>query len=154
MKNTRLASILSSSLVASALAIGTLASTQFASAQSATPVADVNIPFAFQTTMQTLPAGKYRLIRESSDLMYLQGPGSTGGLVMIHTATKTHAPSRSVAVFARYGDEYYLRQVWTAGNPDGLELPKGRAEKESSMQAKNMQAPSMIELALNTVPKQ
>jgi hypothetical protein len=154
MKNTRLASILSSSLVASALAIGSLASTQFASAQDARPVADVNIPFTFQTTTQTLPAGKYRLILESNDLMYLRGPGSAGGMVMIHAAMKTNAPSHSVAVFARYGDKYYLRQIWTAGDPEGLELPKGRAEKESRLQAKNTQAASSIELALNTIPKQ
>jgi hypothetical protein len=117
-------------------------------------VADVNIPFAFQTASQTLPAGTYRLILESNDLMYLRGPGSTGGMVVTHTATKAAAPSHSVAVFARYGDKYYLRQVWTEGDPVGIEVSKGRAEKESRMQAKNAQTPSMIELALNPLPKQ
>lgn len=154
MKNTRLTSILSSGLVASALAIGSLASTQFASAQSSTPVADVTIPFAFQTATATLPAGSYRVIRESNDLIWLRGPGSAGALVMTHTAVKVYAPDHGTAVFARYGDKYYLRQIWTAGEPVGLEFPKGRAEKESRMQAKNTQAASSVELALNTVPKQ
>ena len=154
MKNTRLTSILSSSLVASALAIGSLASTQFASAQTPTPVADVTIPFAFQTATQTLPAGAYRVILESNNLIYLRGPGSAGGMVVTHTAIKTHAPNRGTAVFARYGDKYYLREIWTAGENVGLEFPKGHAEKESSMQAKNAEAPSSVELALNSVPKQ
>jgi hypothetical protein len=153
MKNTRLTSILSSGLIASALAIGSLASTQTVSAQSARPLADVNIPFSFQTATQTLPAGAYRVILESNNLVYLRGPGSKGGMVMTHTATQTNAPSRGVAVFARYGDKYYLRQLWTAGNPAGLEFPQGRAEKESRI-AKNAQAPSSVELALNSIPKQ
>ena len=153
MKNTRLTSILSSGLVASALAIGSLASTQSVSAQTSRPLADVNIPFAFQTATATLPAGAYRVILESNDLIYLRGPGSAGALVMTHAAIKSHAASRGTVVFVRYGDKYYLRELWTAGDPVGVEFPKGRAEKES-MQAKNVQAPSSIELALNTVPKQ
>jgi hypothetical protein len=152
MKNTRLTSILGSSLIASALTIGSLASTQFASAQSATALAEVNIPFAFQTTNQSLPAGKYRIDLESNHLIRLQGPSQAGGFVMSHDAVKTHAPEHGIVVFDRYGDKYYLRQIWTAGNTVGVECPKSRAEKES-MLAKNKQAPDSFELAFNSVPK-
>jgi hypothetical protein len=55
-------------------------------------------------------------------------------------------------VFDHYGDKYYLRQIWTAGSTVGAECRKSRAEKESQL-AKNAQAPSTVELALNTVPK-
>jgi hypothetical protein len=152
MKNTRLTSILGSSLIAGVLAIGSLASTQFASAQSPTPLAEVNIPFAFQTTNQSLPAGKYRIDLESNHLIRLQGPRQAGGFVMSHNAMKTHASERGTVVFDRYGDKYYLRQIWTAGSIYGLECPKSRAEKES-MLAKNKQAPDSFELAFNSVPK-
>jgi hypothetical protein len=151
MKNTRLTSILSSSLIAGALSIGSLA-TQSASAQSPTPLAEVNIPFAFQTPTQTLPAGKYRIDRESRNLLLVKGAGRAEGFVITHDAIRTQTPDRSTLVFDRYGDKYYLRQVWTAGNDVGLECPKGRAEKEN-LQAKNNQAPSSIELAFNTAPQ-
>ena len=153
MKNTRLASILSSSLVASALAIGSLASTQFASAQSPRPLADVNIPFAFQTPTQTLPAGKYRVILESNHMVLLRGSGSSAGFVLTHGAIRSHAAAHGTMVFNRYGDKYYLRQIWNAGDPAGLECSKSRAEKET-VQAENVQAPSSVELALNSIPKQ
>ena len=65
MKNTRLTSILNSSLIACALTIGSLASTQYASAQSKTALAEVKIPFAFQARAQTMPAGTYQIDRES-----------------------------------------------------------------------------------------
>src|SRR5271170_5234914 len=82
MKNTRLTSILSSSFIACALTIGSLASTQSALAQSETPLAEVNIPFSFQTPNQTLPAGTYHIDRESGHLLLLRGPGNAGGFVV------------------------------------------------------------------------
>jgi hypothetical protein len=150
MKNT-LTSILSSSLVASALAIGSLASTQFASAQS-TAMAEVTIPFSFQTTLQTLPAGTYRIVAQSNHLIRLEGPGSVGGFVYTYDAMKNHASDRGSVVFDHTGDKYYLRQIWTAGSRDGVECPKSKAEKQS-LQASITQAPSTVELAFNTVPK-
>ena len=72
MKNTRLTSILSSSLIAGALTIGSLASTQSALAQSETALAEVNIPFSFQTATQTMPAGTYRIDQESGYLVLLR----------------------------------------------------------------------------------
>lgn len=150
MKNTRLTSILS--LIACVLTMGSLASTQSALAQGNTPIAVVDIPFAFHTPTQTLPAGLYRINQQSANLLSLKGTGSTGGFVIIHDAIQRHAPSRGYAVFERYGDTYYLRQVWTAGNSAGVECAKGKAEKES-MVAKNMPAPSSVEVALNAAPQ-
>lgn len=143
MKNTRLTSILGSGVIASALAIGSLASTQFASAQSSTTVAEVTIPFAFQASSEVLPAGTYRIVSESNNLIRVQGHGSTGAFVMTHDAIKATAPNQSMLVFDRYGDKYYLHQIWTAGENTGLECPKTRAEKESQL-AQNMQAPARL----------
>jgi hypothetical protein len=145
MKNTRLGSILSSTLLASALAIGSLASTQFAAAQSSEPIAKATIPFAFQTQTQVLPAGEYLVIEESDHLLRLQGHG-VGGFVVTHDATKSKAPAHGSLVFDRLGDKYYLRQVWTAGNHIGQECPKSRAERQN-MQAKNEQPSGSIEVA-------
>jgi hypothetical protein len=152
MKNTRLTSILTSSLIASALAIGSLASTQSASAQMPTTMAIANIPFDFQTQTQVLPAGTYRVVRESSNLLLLQGPRSKGGFVITHEAIKSHASTKGMIVFDRYGDKYYLHQIWTPGQTTGLECSKSRAEK-ASMVAKNNEARSTVELALNSVPQ-
>ena len=151
MKNT-LTSILGSSLVASALAIGSLASTQSASAQTPTGLAEVTIPFSFQTPTQILPAGTYRVILESYHLVRFQGTGSAQGFLVAHDAIRSHAANKGTMVFDRYGDKYYLHQIWTAGSTDGLECAKTRAEKESQ-RASITPAPSTVELALNTVPK-
>lgn len=151
MKNTRLTSILNSGLIACALTLGTLASTQIASAQGTT-VAEVTIPFAFQTPNQALPAGTYRIDRESGHLILLRGTNQAAGFVDMHAATKLHAPNHGYLVFDRSGDKYFLRQIWQAGETDGLECPRSRAEKET-LQAKNMQTPDSFELAFNSLPK-
>jgi hypothetical protein len=134
-----------------ALTIGSLGSTEYASAQSGTPLAEVNIPSAFQTAIQTLPAGTYRIDRESGHLILLKGPAQAG-FVDMHPAVKHRAADHGYLVFDRYGDKYFLRQIWTAGSTDGLECPKSRGEKES-LQATNKHAPGSTEVAFNLIPQ-
>ena len=150
MKNTRLTSILGSSLIACALSIGSLVATQSASAQSSS-VAEVNIPFAFHTPTQTMPAGTYRVDRNGMVLSLKST--NKAGFVLTHDVIKNKAPNHSYVVFERYGDTYYLEQIWTAGENTGIECPKGRAEKESMLAKNTTTAPSSVELALNAIPK-
>ncbi len=150
MKNTRFTSILSSGVIACALAFGSLMSTQAASAQST--IAQVTIPFAFQTTSQSLPAGTYRVNRESPNLILLVGPGKASGFLVMNAASMNKAPDHGMLVFDRTGDKYYLRQIWTAGNSTGLECPKGHAEK-AALLATNNEAATTVELAFNSAPQ-
>jgi hypothetical protein len=153
MKSTRLNSILSSGFIACALAIGSLASTQSASAQ--TSIAKVTIPFDFQTGKQTLPAGTYRVERESSNLILLQGPGKSSGFVIMSAASRTKAPDHGILSFDHAAGKYYLRQIWTAGNSTGLECPKSHAEKAAlaALVASNNEAVNTVELAFNSEPQ-
>ncbi len=151
MKSTRFSSILSSGFIACALAIGSLASTQSASAQNTT-IAKVTIPFDFQTGKQSLPAGTYRVERESASIILLQGPGNASGFVLMHAASRSKAPDHGMLSFDRTGGKYYLRQIWTAGSPNGLECPKSHAEK-TALVATNNEAASTVELAFNSEPQ-
>jgi hypothetical protein len=148
MKNTQL----SSKLIACALTIGSLAMSQPVSAQSRTALAVVNIPFPFQTELQTLPAGTYRIDRESSHIVLLLGPGDANGFVRMNDAIKSRRSDNGTLVFDRLGDKYFLRQIWTAGSTDGLESPMSRVEKQSLVAA-NLKAASSTEVAINGVPK-
>lgn len=152
MKNTQLTSILGSSLIACALAIGSLASTQSALAQSSARLAKVNIPFAFQAGTKAMPAGTYQIDRASRNLIVLHGPGQAVAYVVTSDATKPQAPDHGNLLFARYGDTYFLREIWTAGNPIGWEFPKSRLEKET-LQAQHKQAPGSMEVAINGEPQ-
>ena len=150
MKNHRFNSILSSSLIACALTIGSFASAPQALAQS-TNLAEVTIPFTFQTDHQTFAAGTYRIALQSDHLVLLRGPGNSYGMILMNDAVNVHPSDHGKLVFDRYGNKYFLRQIWTAGTGVGLDCPKSRAEKET-LQATNKQAPDSIELAFNTAP--
>jgi hypothetical protein len=151
MKSTRLSSILSSGFIACALAIGSLASTQSASAQTTT-IAKVTIPFDFQAGKQSLPAGTYLVDSESPNLILLKGPGKASGFVLMHAASRSKAPDHGMLSFDRTGGQYYLRQIWTAGNSTGLECPKSHAEK-AALVATNNEAVTSVELAFNSEPQ-
>jgi hypothetical protein len=151
MKSLNLTSILSSGIIACALGIGSLASTQTALAQEY-GLAKATIPFAFQVGNDIMPAGTYAIDRESDSVILLRGPDQKAAFVVMHTASTDKTPKQGSIVFERYGDKYFLRQVWTAGEDQGLECPKSRAEKEVVL-AQNKQAPTLVELALNTTPQ-
>jgi hypothetical protein len=150
MKNTQLTSILSSKLIACALTIGSLAMTQPASAQYSQTIAVVDIPFTFQTGLQTLPAGTYRIRHDTGSIVVLLGPGKASGYVLTNGATKLHPSDHGTLVFDHLGDKYFLRQIWTAGSTSGLECPMGRAEKQSIVAA-NKQVATSTQVAINTV---
>ena len=44
---------------------------------------------------------------------------------------------KATLLFHRYGDQYFLSQVWPAGGSTGRLLPKSRAERDAERQARN-----------------
>ena len=153
MNSSHLASITRSTLIACTLMIGTLASTQSASAQVPRALATVNIPFAFNMGDQTMPAGMYRIDLVSNHVVQLHGPDHAVGSVAMHSATKLLASDTGIIVFDRYGENYFLRQIWTAGNKDGLESGQTRVEK-NTLQANDRKTRSSTQLAFNSTPGQ
>jgi len=136
------------SLLSCALAIGVLASAPAAAAQSSTTTVKVDVPFAFRTASQMMPAGIYRIDLLSDHTILLRGAGSHAAtFVMVHSAIASKTPSKGAVVFDRYGNNYYLHQIWTPGDDSGRECSKSKAEKET-LQAQNSQPPTLVEVAL------
>jgi hypothetical protein len=136
------------SLLSCALAIGVLASAPAAAAQSSSTTIKVDVPFAFRTASQLMPAGIYRIDLLSDHTVLLRGPGSHAStFVMVHSAIALKAPSKGAVVFDRYGNTYYLHQIWTQGDNSGRECSKSKAETET-LQAQNSRPPTLVEVAL------
>lgn len=106
------------------------------------------IPFAFTAGRMVLPAGEYRVEKSSSDsvILLIEGTDRSSATFVSSIATQAKAPqTKSKLVFHRYGNRYFLSQVWTAGNPRGRELPKSPKEKEALL-ARN-EAPASVTTA-------
>ena len=93
-----------------------------------------NIPFSFIVGEKTLPPGEYTVEpnRRDSDRFWLvqSRDGRTSCLftTMPVRANQTHEETK--LVFHRYGDQYFLSQIWTVGANSGRELLMPRLERD------------------------
>ena len=87
------------------------------------------IPFAFVVAGHTLPPGHYVINRLNDDLGIHDGDNQ-GVFVPTHTAQRPASESTSKIVFHRYGDTYFLAEVWVSGFSTGRVLYPSRAERE------------------------
>ena len=61
---------------------------------------------------------------------------TTSAIINTNAAVSIEPQTESKLVFNRYGDSYFLAQVWSEGNTQGRQLVKTAREKEIAMTAK------------------
>ena len=92
-----------------------------------------NIPFNFSVTGATLPAGAYTIQSLTSDGMVLSVRDSdmkAQGMVLATRCESLNDAKQTKLVFHRYGDRYFLTQIWVAGRNSGHRIPKSPRETE------------------------
>ena len=99
-----------------------------------------NVPFDFTVSDKKLPAGKYSISRAqtSNGDLVLQIVSADGqkNISRLTIPVITHKPmNQGTLVFNRYGNDYYLSEVWPAGGSTGRELLKSRTERELARKA-------------------
>lgn len=112
-----------------------IAASVSANAQSLEYRLTANIPFDFSVSGDKLPAGKYWIKRaqQSNGDMVVQISSIDGhsNITRLTIPVFASTPAKSgKLVFNRYGDEYFLSEIWPAGGVTGRELHKSRAERE------------------------
>jgi hypothetical protein len=111
-------------------------------AQSSFLFVRMRIPFEFTIGHKTLPPGDYIVKRSDSAisemLLVSSVDGGSGTYVITKNVQAKARQSESKLIFHRYGGQYFLSQVWTAGDSAGRELPKsGRESAVDRELAKN-----------------
>ena len=103
-----------------------------ARAQVVDPIV-ADIPFDFIVRGTTLPAGHYTVKRFGSnpEVMEVLGDDNhrTPVLFMVESAQVSKEPHRSELIFNRVGDQYFLSEVFEAGDRTGVEVPRSRTER-------------------------
>ena len=118
--------------------LGVLSLLLVAACASAQTVAKVNLPFGFVVNKATLPAGAYTVDvvsnTSSTRILALRSRDARIGMLpMGNNATSTKPSENSRLVFHRYGDQYFLSQIWIAGEASGHEFPISSREAELAM---------------------
>lgn len=94
----------------------------------------LNIPFNFVVGGKTLPAGEYTVApnRRDFDKIWLvqSRDGHTSALFTTMPVRTSETQEKTKFVFHKYGEQYFLSQVWTLGGNSGRELVMPRLERE------------------------
>jgi len=102
------------------------------SAQAQSNRMRATIPFAFYSDEGVLPAGDYDIERLGSGVAKLFNR-DTHAVVVSNTISISNRTSQSVSaklVFHRYGNDYFLKEMWWEGAADGGALLPSKAERE------------------------
>jgi len=105
-----------------------------------------DIPFDFIVGDKTLPAGNYEFhpLLGKNTLPKLQNTKNLEVVVLRTTVlTENGKQVKPMFVFRRYGEQYYMAQIWNGSNA-GIEVP--RSSKELQV-AKNYTQPQVIYIA-------
>ncbi len=91
-----------------------------------------DIPFDFMVKETTFPAGTYTVSTLTPDVLLIRSlDGHESGVVMTRDVQESLTPpDETKLVFNRYGDQYFLAQVWTIGTVSGREFLKSSTESE------------------------
>ena len=115
------------------LGLGLLFAT--ASAYAQTTALKANIPFNFSVAGKSLPTGEYTIqsVGTSNRVLVLRGSDNSSKMVMANYCESARPSDKTKLIFHRYGDRYFLSQIWTAGNSSGAEFPQSSHEAEVAM---------------------
>jgi len=99
---------------------------------------NVQIPFGFHVGDTTLPSGEYTVDTDAAQgVVRLRSADSKSSVMILSNSVETHdTPSQGKLVFNRYGEEYFLSQIWKPGNNLGRELRKSHREIEVAASAR------------------
>jgi hypothetical protein len=131
----KLAKISLLSVVAMFMAVGS------ARAQSLANRLTVNIPFDFTVVDKKLPAGEYSVGRAQTFagdvVLSVDGVNHDAHVLSLTSSAQSLDPKpAAILIFHRYGDQYFLYEVWPKGATSGRAIAKSRAEREVEQKAR------------------
>lgn len=89
-----------------------------------------NVPFDYRVGNATMKAGNCSIRSAgTADVLAIRCEGSEAKLAMSHPVSGKPAGETKL-VFHKYGDQYFLAQVWVEGDETGAQLPRTRIENE------------------------
>jgi len=105
---------------------------------------EANIPFEFHAGNAKLPAGKYFVrMLDDSDLRIMEirsANGKTSALFEVQESEANSTPAKSELIFNKYGNRYFLSELFDEGNPSGSRVPKSRYEEKIDQATSEPQA--------------
>ena len=101
------------------------------------PLFRVDVPFAFVAGGVHLPAGQYHVYHPGDPYLIVieKDDGRARAMAYVHPSATDPSESITKLVFNKYGDQYFLAQVWTEPDQEVHQCFRCRAEQMLMAQA-------------------
>jgi hypothetical protein len=117
-------------MLALTVALG-LATATASNAQSSNRIV-ADIPFEFTVGDQSLPSGQYavRAANSQGNALIVQSNDAKSSAMQLTNSIRPNKPkTQARLVFHRYGERYFLAEVWSGSDSTGRQLMKSRQER-------------------------
>ena len=115
------------------LAVALIVSVPFMQAQNRV---QADVPFAFTLQDSAMPAGNYQIIARDGQLFEVWNLDEHRGQLLLKQVGIEAAQAQSPKmVFHKYGDRYFLSQIWSADSHYGIQFAESKLEKEVKIAA-------------------
>ncbi|HEX8843955.1 MAG TPA: hypothetical protein VF791_04900 [Pyrinomonadaceae bacterium] len=125
------------------------------SAQSRGHSLKADIPFDFAVGDKMLPAGEYTVgkasTQDDSVISIRSNEGSQSAVRLTNNVQANAPKKRALLIFNRYGNTYFLAQIWTAGSTEGREMLKSKAERAAESELAKIHSGSDLAKNVETV---
>jgi hypothetical protein len=111
----------------------------------------VHVPYSFSVADQTFPAGVYNIYSVTAARM-IRITGVDGKhTTIVNTLTNYTGKGASTShlVFAQYGSEYFLTEIWSGGEDVSRNPPLGKKAVELASSGATPQTTTLIALGRN-----
>lgn len=102
-----------------------------------TPLFRVDVPFAFTAAGVHLPAGSYLVSHVDPSLILIEKRDGKARALVYVAIENSNSSTPTKLVFNKYGDQYFMAQVWTEQDQQVHHCTKCRAEKILAAQARH-----------------
>lgn len=109
-----------------------------------------NVPFSFSVEQKSMGPGQYSII-VTDRVLEIRNDSTNETVELIAQHEESAKPQATRLVFHKYGDRYFLAEVWNAtgqAGASGMELPAGKAEQETRAAYKDASASQEIIIAM------
>ena len=106
---------------------------------------DAHIPFEFVVGDKTLAAGEYSVATVTQDgaALAIRNANTSVSVMRLSNSMETRrSDTRTRLVFHRYGQTYFLAEVWPGGDTTGRQLLRSKSERAIQRELARVGAPS------------
>jgi len=134
------------------LALALAVSVPMAQAQARTVA---NVPFDFSLNQKSMSAGTYEISAHGDKVLLVCNLDTSEARLVIEPmqveASQASGIPHAKLVFHRYGDAYFLSQIWDGRGNIGIAFPESKREKEQQLAKSVDNQPEIVVIAMNAM---